>query len=290
MRARLFGAMAVVCTAWAQTPAFEVASMKVSEPITPELVRSGRLQMGVTIDSHYVRIGKLSLMELVGLAYQVKPHQLSGQPWMNMERYDIQAKLPEGGARRDVPAMLQTLLAQRLGLRVRREAREMRVYALVTAKGGPRLQESAEPPAPSPPTGQIRGGLSVNSSGQLSSVAPGGNSQVTPGPNGNLHVESKQITMARFADFINRYCELPVVDMTGLSGYYDLEIDVSSEEARNAGRARGAVVPSPAEGASDPSGALLPVSLQKLGLRLEARKAPVEVIVVEHAEKVPTEN
>jgi uncharacterized protein (TIGR03435 family) len=268
-----------------------------SEPITPELVQSGRLQMGVTIDAHYVRISKLSLLELVSLAYQVRGYQLSVQPWMTMQRYDIQAKLPEGASRREVPAMVQTLLAQRLGLKTHKENRELKVYALVVAKDGHKLKASppdSEPAAAPAPGGQIRGGLAVSPTGQIASIGPGGDSRVTPGPNGNLHVESKKITMQRFVEFIARYCDLPVLNKTELEGLWDLEVDVSGEEVRNAARSKGvAMGPPPAIGAdaaSDPSGVSLRASLQKLGLRLEGRKMPVDVLVVDDALKVPTEN
>jgi uncharacterized protein (TIGR03435 family) len=260
-----------------------------AEPITPELVQSGRLQMGVTIDAHYTRIHQLSLVELVSLAYQVKGYQLSAQPWMKSQRYDIQAKLPEGGTRGQVPAMVQTLLAQRLGLKVHRETRQMQVYALVVAKDGHKLKPAeGEAPAPS---GQIRGGTVVSPSGQMATVGVGGDSRVTTGENGNVRVESKRMTMARFADTLNRYCELPVVNLTELEGAYELEVDVSGEELRNAARAHGAVIRAPSgESASDPSGVSLRGSLEKLGLRLEARKLPMEVIVLDDALKVPTEN
>jgi uncharacterized protein (TIGR03435 family) len=295
MTGRIWAAMALACAAWAQAPAFEVASVKMAEPITPEMVQSGRLQMGVTIDAHYVRINKLSLLELVSLAYQVRGHQLSVQPWMTMQRYDIQAKLPEGAARREVPAMVQTLLAQRLGLKAHRENRDLKVYALVVAKDGPKLKGVAEDPAAAPPGpgGQIRGGLAVSPSGQIATVGPGGDSRVTPGANGNLHVESRKITMQRFVDFINRYCDLPVLNMTGLEGTYDLEVDISGDEVRTAARSKGLAVTTPAttaDAASDPSGVSLRESLQKLGLRLEGRRMPVEVLVVDDALKVPTEN
>ena len=81
--------------------------------------------------------------------------------------------------------------------------------------------------------------------------------------------------------------------MTGIPGTYDLEFDVSAEEMRNAARSHGANLP-PApggsEGATDPAGVSLFASLQKLGLKLEPRTAPIEVLVVDKADKVPTEN
>src|SRR5690349_1288496 len=184
MSMRLLGCLALACVATAQTPAFEVATLKISEPITPELVQSGRLQMGVSIDSKYVRISKLSLLELVSLAYQLKSYQLTAPSWMANQRYDIQAKLPEGGARGQVPAMLQTLLAERLALKSHREPQERKVYALTVAKGGHRLKEAAPDNAPKEPpasTGQIRGGLAVAPGGAVSTLDPGGNSRMTPG-------------------------------------------------------------------------------------------------------------
>ena len=288
MATRWFGSLALACAAWAQTPAFEVASVKMAEPITPEMVQSGRLQMGVTIDAHYARIHQLSLVELVSLAYQVKGYQLSAQPWMKSQRYDIQAKLPEGGKRGQVPAMMQTLLAQRLGLKMHRETRQMQVYALVVAKDGHKLKP-AEGEAPAA-GGQIRGGTVVSPSGQMASVGVGGDSRVTTGADGNVRFESKRMTMARFADSLNRYCELPVVNLTELEGAYELEVDVSGEELRNAARAHGAVIRAPSGDSADPAGVSLRGSLQKLGLRLEARKLPMEVIVMDDALKVPTEN
>ena len=294
MARRFWSVAALACAAWAQTPAFEVASFKQSEPITPEMVQSGRLQMGVTIDSKYVRISKLSLLELVALAYQLKGYQVIYQPWMMSQRYDIQAKLPEDGKRGQVPAMVQTLLEQRLGLKTHRENRELRAYALVVAKDGPKMKAAApEPesaPGTAPPPGQIRGGLAVAPGGQVT-ISGGGNVQMTPGPNGNMHIVSKRMTMKLLVDTVARYCDLPLLNMTNLEGAYEVEVDVSGEEIRNAARAAGAVIRQPASGdASDPSGVSLRESLQKLGLRIEGRKLPVEVLVVDDALKVPTEN
>ena len=107
------------------------------------------------------------------------------------------------------------------------------------------------------------------------------------------------MTLPAFADLLNRYAGRPVLDMTGIQGIYDMEFDVSGEELRNAARGAGVVFPpsapsapgaAPAETAADPAGVSLFTSIQKLGLKLDPRKAPVEVIVVDHVEKMPTEN
>ncbi len=293
MITRLFLTGALACAALCQTPAFEVASVKPSEPITPEMVRSGRLQLGVSIDAKSVRISKLSMFELICLAFQVKGHQVSGPAWMTNERYDIQAKVPEGGRRGQVPAMLQTLLAERFGMRVHRESREFNVYALVVTKGGAHLKPSEAPEPPPPQGGPIRGGTSVDAGGTQVHTGPGGDSKITPGPGGNLHIENKRMTMAGFAEFINRYCDRPVVNMTELDGAYEMDFDVSGEEVRAAAQAHGVVFPprkETSEGASDPAGVSLSSSLGRLGLKLDSRKAPADVIVVDDVKKLPTEN
>jgi uncharacterized protein (TIGR03435 family) len=295
MTIRLLGALALVGSAWGQTPAFEVASVKMSEPITPEMVNAGRLQMGVTIDSKYVRINKLSLLELVALAFQVKGHEFTTLPWMAAQRYDIQAKLPEGATRGQVPAMLQALLVERLQLKYHREQQDRKVYALVVAKGGHKMKAAAPqetPPPPSGPPGQIRGGLAVAPGGAVTTVGSAGNSAITPGPNGGVHVESSRITMQGLVNTIARYVELPLLDMTDLKGEFEVALDVSAEDVRNAARSKGfAMKTTPAgEEAADPVGPSLRASIEKLGLRLEGRKLPVNVIVVDSAEKVPVEN
>ena len=240
--------LALACASFAQTPAFEVASVKPSEPITPALVQSGRLHIGVSIDSLHVRISQYSLYDLIALAYQVKGHQISGPDWMVTERYDIQAKLPEGGRRGQVPAMIQTLLAERFGMRVHRENRELSVYALVVANGGLHLKPSSvEDAAPQAAERPIQSGTDVSAGGAAVSTGVAGESKITPGQDGNLHIENKKMTLARFADFIGRYTERPIVDSTGLQGAYEMEFDVSGEEVRNAARAHGVAIPPSAE-------------------------------------------
>jgi uncharacterized protein (TIGR03435 family) len=281
--------LALVCAAYAQTPAFEVASVKLSEPITPALVQSGRLNLGVTIDATHVRISKLSLADLVLLAYQIKPYQYAGLPWMNEQRYDIQAALPEGGKRGQVPAMLQTLLAERFKLVIHRESRDLAVFALVTGKDGHRLKPTTTEAAAS--SGQIRGGATVSGNATVHS-SPDGDSRVTPLAGGGMKIEVARMKLSAFANLLNGYTERPVLDMTGIEGAYDMEFQVSGEEFRNVRRAHGAAIPptQPGDIPSDPAGVSLASSLQKLGLKLESRKAPVEVIVVDRAEKIPTEN
>ncbi len=282
MYARFLPVFALACAAYAQPPSFEVASVKLSEPITPAMVQSGRLNIGVSIDATHVRISKLSLSDLVRLAYQIKNYEYAGPEWMNQQRYDVQAALPEGGKRGQVPAMLQTLLTDRFKLVIHRESRELAVFALVARKDGHRLKPAA-PPGAGAPSPQIRGGATVVGNATVRS-GPGGDSRVTPLPGGGFHVETARMTLAAFADVLNGYAVRPVLNMTGIEGAYDMEFDVSAEEFRLARHA------SPVETPADPSGVSLFSSIQKLGLKLEPRKAPVEVLVVDKAEKIPTDN
>jgi uncharacterized protein (TIGR03435 family) len=184
--------------------------------------------------------------------------------------------------------MLQTLLAERFGLSIHRETRDVNMYALVQAKGGHKMKPSTEEaPAPAP---QLRGGTAVAPGGSMTSVGPGhGDIRVTPGAGGDEHLESKRVTMNSLANFLNRYCELPVIDKTELQGAFEVELDVAGEEVRAAARSHGYAI-RPAAEPVDPAGVSLRTSLEKMGLKVETRKSPTEVIVVDKVERVPTEN
>src|SRR5881394_244516 len=95
--------------ALAQQPAFEVASIRSAEQITPAMIQAGKLHVGMKIDAGKVDIGYLSLRELIPMAYDVKPFQLTGPDWLSAQRFDILAKLPEGATKEQVPAMLRAL-------------------------------------------------------------------------------------------------------------------------------------------------------------------------------------
>lgn len=163
-------ALAVATAAFAQTAAappagtplaFEVASIKPAPPLDVMAIASGKAHIGMSIDKARVDIGGLSLMQLVCVAYKVKPYQVAGNPeWMgvglNADRFDILAKMPEGADKDQVPDMLQTLLAERFKLTLHREKRDTPVYALVVGKGGPKLKEAApDPPAAAPAAADV---------------------------------------------------------------------------------------------------------------------------------------
>jgi uncharacterized protein (TIGR03435 family) len=298
--------------AFGQAPAatFEVASIKPAQEITPAMILSGKLHLGMSVDGARVDIGYASLADLIPLAYNVKPYQVAGPDWMRSQRFDIMAKLPEGATKEQVPQMLQALLEERFKLKAHKENRDNNVYALVVAKSGSKLKE-AEPepetkPAPS------AGAITLNAGGQQLSVNPGrggmtvtsserGNMKVTPGPEGQMHLALSKVSMPQFAEMLTPLVDRPVVDMTEFKGNYQVEVDVTLDTMLNMARGMGIGIPGlgAARGvggdgrlpvASDPSNSSIFTSIQQLGLRLESRRSPVETVVVDSAEKNPTEN
>ena len=294
---------------------FEVASIRPAEPINPAKFAAGKLHVGLTVDGAVADIGFLSLAELIPMAYRVKSYQVSGPGWMPQQRFDIKAKMPEGATREQVPEMLQALLAERFKLTIHRETKEHSIYALVVGKKGPKLKESAPDPAPvkteadsgSPADGnaQVKSEdrpMSIKTDGKATVISGGGQKgqmRISRGSDGGMRLESSRMTLASLAEALSRFVDRPVVDMTELKGDYEVALDISLEDLRSAARAAGAVLPGPGGGepgkapldtASDPAGNSIFESVQQLGLKLEARKGPIEVIVIDHVEKIPTDN
>ena len=309
------GFLGVVSIAWGQTPSkleFEVASIKPAPPLQGQ-VAAGKLHIGMTIDAARVDIGSMSLTDLIQAAYKVKPYQIAGPDWMNANRFDVIAKMPEGATKDQVPEMLQALLADRFKLTAHRENKDHPVYALVPGKGGPKLKEAvAEPEAPpasdAKPQGIVIGTadgsqarVTTDNKGVVVKGGQGGNMRMMPGADGAMHLEASNIKLTALADMLSRFVDRPIIDMTDLKGEYQVSLDLSMADILKAARVAGMNVPgglpganpagpAPADAASDPSSSSIFAAVQQLGLRLEPRKSPVETIVVDHLEKTPTDN
>jgi uncharacterized protein (TIGR03435 family) len=186
--------------------------------------------VGLKIDGARADLGSVSLTSLILMAYKVEPFQLTGPDWMATTRFDILAKLPEGATKDQVPEMLRALLADRFQLRLRREPREQQVYALVPGRDGAKLKQTpldfvvADTPFPNG-----RGGQSVLS---VMQPTPPAGWQTISSVNGHLVYETKKVAMPEFARFLGRYTDNPVVDLTGLSGFYEVTLDVPSVGGR----------------------------------------------------------
>ena len=208
-------------------------------------------------------------------------------------QFDIDAKLPAGATEDQVPQMLQALLADRFKMTIRRENREQSVYELVVAKSG--LKMTAKDPvdeaaAPLPPgsqtLGTAQGPATVTWSGNRSTFSLAG-VKMTRSPNG-MHVEMS--TIAALVGFLPEFVDRAVVDKTNLKGNYPIQFDISMDAMMSMKGPPGADGGTGAASAPGGMEYLFSTALEKLGLKLEERKDPIETIVVEHIERTPTEN
>jgi uncharacterized protein (TIGR03435 family) len=293
----LWLAAAAAQTPPAQKPeprlSFEVASIKPAQPLDPDRIMAGQQHITANVDAARIEFMDVSIAELIRAAYRIRLYQISGPDWIVTTRFDVMAKLPEGATTEQVPEMLQALLAERFHLTYHNGSREMPVYALLVDKDGPKLKESdpdqANAAEKQPDPGG-RGGRGVN---PMTTSGPNGSSRMSAGPNG-LRVELTNMTIPTMIDWLARFTDRPVVDQTGLTGRYDLGLDVSRDEMLNAARAAGMSVDAAPgripESASDPNAVSIFSSLHKVGLRLEQRRLPLTLLMVDHIEKTPTEN
>ncbi len=262
---------------------FEVASIRPSAPGAVE-----QAKVGIHIDGAQVNCISLNLRDYIGMAAKIRLYQLSGPEWLGAERFDINAKLPDGATSDQVPAMLQALLEERFQMKSHRETKEFPVYALIVGKGGSKLTELPADPASEPnepvtvAAAGAQSGVSINL-GKGSSFTVAGN-----------RLQAKKVTTATFADALARFVDRPILDLTGLKGSYDFTLEVSQEDFSamivRAGLAAGVQLPPQAMRALDASGDTLFSAIEKLGLKLEPRKGPVEILVIDHMERKPTDN
>jgi uncharacterized protein (TIGR03435 family) len=248
-------------------PSFDVASVK------PSLTTGGRFSLSGgpgTPDPGRIVYSNVPLRIVLLSAYEVRNYQLLGPEWLNTLRYDITARVPQGASRDEFQAMLRHLLESRFRLALHRESKEMPVYALLVAKRGPKLKPVDAPSADE----QIATAHGEGPDGfpKLSMPSSG---IVIETKNGAARVTANASPMSKFADFLSTRTGRPVLDQTGLSGNYSFVLYFTPEGAQAADNAE-----------PDLIGALEP----QLGLRLEPRRAPVELLVIDHAEKTPTEN
>src|ERR1035438_8232633 len=282
---------------FSQTPPwrleFEVASINSSSLSTAAQANAGQVNVGVQIDGAQVHCANLSLTEYIRAAYRVKEYQVVGPDWLASERFDVSAKLPAGAKREQVPEMLQTLLADRFGMKTHRETRDLPAYAIIVGKGGLKIKESPpDPAADSAASGAAPINVTASGSRAGVSINYGGGSSYTFA---NNRFEGKKLTMAVLADSLSRYVDRPVVDMTGLPGKYDLTLQFTPEDyltmtIRSAVAAGVSLPPEALKYLDNASDESLFSSVEALGLKLEPRKAPLEVLVIDQAAKAPTAN
>jgi uncharacterized protein (TIGR03435 family) len=233
----------------------------------------------------------LPMRDYIARAYRMKLYQVTGPDWLSSERFDVNAKLPAGSTPDQIPEMLQSLLEERFQIKLHREKKELPAYALLVGKPPLKLQQSAPDPA-APAASKGTANLAASGSAAGVSVDLGNGSYYTF-INGKF--EAKKVTMDMLARQLERYVDRPIVDMTDLKGNYDLNLTVTPEDyqtmlirvAVNAGM----MLPPQALQLLD-SGSVTSLidGLQQLGLKMEARKSPLDMLVVDQLSKTPTEN
>jgi uncharacterized protein (TIGR03435 family) len=232
-------AMAFPLALFSQTdipPSFEVASIKLATPSS-----DGRNHSRYSIDSQRLIDTNVSIRDLLEQAYQVQSDQIVGPPRLGDTRFDITAKIPSGISKDYVPQMLQALLADRFGVTLHRDTKEMTRYSLGIAAGGSKLKKAE------------------SSSGGTRNFGRTSN-QV-----------SARITMTALASLLSEQLGRPVINETKLEGPWEIALEWAPD--------------------SVPGGISLPAAVEdQLGLKLTSGKGPVEILIVDHAEKLPTDN
>lgn len=240
---------------------FDVASIKLGDPLSPGT--SFRLEPGAGL-----KVEGATLKALILYAYHLREFQLTGTAgWMNSDRYTILAKGEAAGGPATYQQMndgqrkaafalvrkrLQALLAERFQLAIHRETKDLPMYALVVAKGGVKMQPNTSP------------------DGSPQSMTTG-----------RAMFKAERASADQIGQALAGLTGRPVQDQTGLQGFYDLKMEWTPTTAA----APGAGDERPAE--TGPS--LFTALQEQLGLKLESKKGPVEILVIGRAEK-PSEN
>jgi uncharacterized protein (TIGR03435 family) len=245
--------------AFGQKPTFEVASVKHVDPASRASGGFGSTGVPppITGDPGLINYSDVTLKGVLARAYQLKPNQIAGPDWLNTERYNITARVARDAPKGQIPAMLQNLLADRFRMTVRWEMKEVQGLALTVGKAGAKLTKSAVPEADA---------ATERSSGFSTSG----------------HLTFRASTLDDFAGSLAIFMRQPVVDMTDIEGMFDITLDASPDS-----------MPGLPSGESKTDASPLPsifTAIRGLGLNLEARKVSVRRLVVESANKIPTDN
>jgi uncharacterized protein (TIGR03435 family) len=277
---------------------FEVASLKASPPRDGGPMFVGCRGGPETKDPVLYTCQNMSLSNFVTFAYDISYYQLTAPEWTKEARFELRAKLPEGSTKDQLKLMMQSLLADRFKLAVHRENRDLSKFDLVVAKSGPKLKAAAEPATPKEPPSadgpRMMPGPPARDKDGYPILSPGRAGMAIM--NGYARLYEPAITMSMFAGRIGGQLGKPVTDATGLPGKYEINIFWMAEMMRSGPLgapplAPGAAPVPIASTPDSPSGPTLQQALlDQLGLRLEAKKGPVEFLVVDHMEKAPTDN
>ena len=278
----LSGAMVVmVFAASAQT--FEVASIKPTPPPDggPRVI--GTRGGPGSSDPTRVRLMSMSVVALVSEAWDMSALRISGPAWTGEDTFEIVATMAPGTTKEQYRVMLRNLLTERFGLVIHREPRVVSLYALTVGKGGSKLKTpQPDRPADAATDAKPRQSMTKDAEGYpvfapgLSMTAMFANDGK---PRAGLQAHNESVDW--LVKMLAGQLKATVVDETGLTGKYDFAMRWVPED-------RGGVT---ASETADPAGPSLTGAVEEqLGLRLTRRKSPLEFIVIDRAERKPSEN
>jgi uncharacterized protein (TIGR03435 family) len=265
-----------VAAAWGQGGdehlRFEVASVK---PSPKHEILTNTTGGPGTSDPGRFRATNAELTWLVRRAYAIQSDQLYGPAWMDTTQFDVEAKVPPGTTAEQFRMMLQNLLAERFQLQVHHETRILAVYELMVAKNGPKLKPAAEGSGTDdfvPGSGfrrADRDGFPI--------LPPGrSNFSCAHGPEGS-HCTYRMSTMQQLAQGLTGRLDRRTIDKTALTGRYDFALYFRTTDG------------APTE-PKDDAPSIQQALREQLGLELVQSKASIDVLVIDHAERTPTEN
>ena len=238
----------------ADAPAFDVASVKVSPPGT--VPGDHRRRDNIQVSPGTVTMRGISLKGAIRWAWHVTEFQVTGPDWLDSERYEIAGKAAGPATEEQLRLMMQSLLQERFKLALHRQTKELSAYVLVVGKNGPKVHET-----------KTEGEASIDINQR------------------QLSVSVQRAPVSQLIDLMSNVLRAPVIDMTGLTGRYDLTLNVAKYAADMAAQGK-----SMDSAPADPQALISMILQEELGLRLEARKMPLELVIVDHAEKSPIEN
>lgn len=265
----------------AATQKFEVASVR--ENTSSDM----KIAIGIQPGGRFSAVN-VPLWDLIRQAYGLQRTQIVGAPdWVESARFDVVAKaeaeIPRSGPGSPsgpLNFMLQDLLQDRFKLRTHRETREQQIYALTFARADKNLGSGMKTSSADCASMPGREGRGVRAGGALVLPPPGERPKcgmmMAPG-----HVMAGGATVAQLTQMLSMFAQRIVVDKTGLTGAFDIDLTFTPDRMPQGGPSPGVPMPT-----IDPNGPSLFTALQEqLGLKLESQRAPVEVLVIDHVER-----